>query len=331
MKDDILANLNAKFEEYDLWDVAERFYKDYKMDVYSDLVPEVRFEGHILPSDDCFKTLTAARNAMKVKRQSDYRKYFDQLLVKKLLEIPYTQVEETTNEICKLTGYSVDSVKKWYEGNIDMFFVTPNTVKEFILYASSKFDGRIWKALIRDALVLGVNEAKRRIDGLITYTGEFAEEVLYNLYVNRPGNSYLFFPYYTDPVEAMLHLKERFDEETTSHILISNPWYLYAYKHKAYQDTWHYCHDHDYINRLVEAYEQQIKVAEVMRRLRKNVATYNLSDLWSEFIAEFETVKMTGFEYPYCPKLMRALICTVTAFSARGVIIPDEFARYNDN
>lgn len=29
MKEDIVAGLKAKFDQYDLWDVAERFYKDY--------------------------------------------------------------------------------------------------------------------------------------------------------------------------------------------------------------------------------------------------------------------------------------------------------------
>ena len=38
MKEDIVAGLKAKFDQYDLWDVAERFYKDYKMDVRSDLM-----------------------------------------------------------------------------------------------------------------------------------------------------------------------------------------------------------------------------------------------------------------------------------------------------
>lgn len=82
--------------------------------------------------------------------------------------------------------------------------------------------------------MLGANEAKRRIDSLITNTGVFAEEVLYELYTNRSVEAYLFFPYYTDSVEAICYLKERFDEETTAHILKTNPFYLYVYKHKDY-------------------------------------------------------------------------------------------------
>jgi len=169
MKEDIVAGLKAKFDQYDLWDVAERFYKDYKMDVRSDLMPEVRFEGHTLPSDDCFKTLAAARNAMKVKRPSDYKKYFDALTIKKILQIPYTQVIEAATSICRFTGFSEDTVCKWYEGYIDMFFVTKKTVNEFAEHISMLFDEKICKSIFREAIVLGADEAKRRIDGLITH------------------------------------------------------------------------------------------------------------------------------------------------------------------
>lgn len=332
MKEDIVAGLKAKFDQYDLWDVAERFYKDYKMDVRSDLMPEVRFEGHTLPSDDCFKTLVAARNAMKVKRPSDYKKYFDALTIKKILQIPYTQVIEAATSICRFTGFSEDTVCKWYEGYIDMFFVTKKTVNEFAEHISMLFDEKICKSIFREAIVLGADEAKRRIDGLITHTGVYAKEVLYNLYVKAPGTAYLFFPYYTDPVDAIEHLRECFDEETTAHILVSDTWYLYVYKHKAYHDTPHYHHDHKYIDNLVEKYQIQVRVANELRELRKRIIPDDASELWiEEFIPVFETIKGMIFEYPYCPKVMRALICTVTAFSACGVIVPEEFARYNDN
>jgi len=295
-------------------------------------MPEVRFEGHILPSDNCFKTLVAVRNAMKVKRPSDYKKYFDILTIKKILQIPYTQVIEAATAICKFTGFSEDTVCKWYEGYIVVFFVTKKTVNEFAEYISALFEEQICKSIFREAIVLGADEAKRRIDGLIAYTGIYAKEVLHNLYVNMPGNAYLFYPYYTDPVAAMAHLREHFDEETTAHILISDTWYLYVYKHEAYHDTPHYHHDHKYIANLIEKYELQVKVAEELRGIRKCMIPDDASELWiEEFMPAFETVKGMMLDFPYCPKIKRALIYTVTAFSVCGVMITEEFARYNDN
>lgn len=331
MKEDIIAGLKAKFDQYDLWDVAERFYKDYKMDVRSDLMPEVRFEEHALPTDDCFKTLVAARNAMRVKRPSDYKKYFDQLTVKKLLQTPYTQVIEAATAICRFTGFTEDSVCKWYEGYTDMFFVTKKTVNEFAEYISDLFDVQICKALFREAIVLGVDEAKRRVDGLIAHTGVYAKEILYNQYIKVPGNTYLFYPYYTDPVDAIAHLRENFDEETTAHILVSDTWYLYVYKHKAYHDAPHYNHDHKYISDLIDTYKIQVQVADQLREMRKLINSDGANSLWGEeFIPLFDKIKEMMLEYPFCPKLMRALICTVTAFSACGVILPNEFVRYDD-
>ena len=332
MKDDILGGLKEKFDQYSLWDVAEKFYRDYKLDVCSGIVPEVRFDDHKVPSDDCFKTLLAARNSLKAKEPVKYKDLFDQLAVKKLLQIPYAQVLETAAAICKYTGFSENVVFKWYEDKLEMFYVTKEMVNELVQYISSLFDERVCKAAFKDAILIGVDEAKRRIDGLISYTGKFAQEIMYFLYLKNPGNSYLFYPYYTDPVEAIVHLRKYFDEETTAHILISDQWYLYVYKDKAYHSSSHYNHDHEYIAKLVAAYQLQIQTAIEFRCLRKEIIPDDISEQWIErFIPLFSKIKPMQYEYPYCPNLIRSLVCVVTAYSNCGLCIPDEFARYNDN
>lgn len=332
MKEDILAGLKKMLDRHKLWDVADKFYEEYSMDVQSDLMPEVRFEGHELPSEDCFRTLVAARNAMKAGTPSDYKKYFDVLTVKKILQVPYVQVIEAAAEICRATGFSDNVVCRWYAENIDMFFLTKKTVEKFSDHVSMFFGKKILRLIFKEAIVLGADEAIRRIDGLFKHTGIYAKEVLDALYEKSRETAYLFYPYYTDPVDAMAHLREYFDEETTAHILSSNVRYLYVYKHKDYHDAPRYRHTHKYIDNLVEKYQGQERVANALRDLRKRIAPGNASELWTEeFIPLFEAIDDMIHEYPYCPKVLRALICTVTAFSERGVTIPQELERYDDN
>lgn len=332
MKDDILKGLKEKFDYYDLWDVAQNFYEAYKMDVSAGIMPEVRFEDHKLPADDCFKTLVAARNAMKVKSPTKYTEAFSPIIVKDILQVPYACVIEAALSICKNTGFSENAVYRWYEGEISMFFVKKGTVEELASFITSVFDERICRALFKEAIILGIEESKRRIGAFIANTGCFAYETIYSLYVKRQTGSYLLYPYYTNPIEAIDYLGKFFDKETVSHILTTDTMYLYVYKDSAYHNSPHYGHDREYIENLINAYQQQIKTADKLQELRKNVATENVNSQWEErFIPLHRSVAKMLNEYPYCPKLKRALICTVTAFADSGIKIPDEFMRYNGN
>jgi len=332
MKDDILKGLKDKFDFYDLWDVAKDFFEAYKMDVSAGIMPEVRFEDHELPVDDCFKTLVAARNAMKVKSSTNYTEAFTPIVVKDILQVPYACVIEAALSICKNTGFSENAVYRWYEGELSMFFVKKETVDELAFFITSVFDEKICKALFKEAIILGVEESKRRIEALMVNTGHFAYEIIYSLYVKRQSGSYLLYPYYTNPVEAIDYLGEFFDKETVSHILATDAWYLYVYKDSAYHNSPHYGHDREYIKNLINAYQQQIETADKLQELRKNIVSENVDVQWDEhFLPLYNSVAQMLNEYPYCPKLNKALICTVTAFSDFGFKIPDEFLRYSGN
>ncbi len=332
MEEMILEGLKAKFDEFDLWDIAQYFYRDYKAELELGIFPEIRFAGNTLPSDDCFKTLVAARNAARYKRPDRYEILFDSILIKKLLSVPYSRVVEVIEEISELTGFAEKTVCRWYDGKPEMFLVSKEDAKLLAEYLTQSFGERIRTAVYKEAILLGANEAKRRIEGLRRHVGKYTKEVLSGMYVNTHDVHFLFYPYYTDPVDAIGFLREHFDEETTAHIIVHNPHYLYGYKNKLYHDDPTYHHDRKYISELTEAYKIQLRVAEDIGKLRKTIPLSDGEKLWKgTFVPFYETAKGAGAEYAFCPRLTRILICTVTAFADNGVVIPEEFAGYNAN
>lgn len=153
-----------------------------------------------------------------------------------------------------------------------------------------------------------------------------------NVYVNANSGEDRWRPL---PEHEFLRTKD-FDHETIAHILVALPCYLKYYMPMSEWDvpcgdnihgTPNACYE---ICDLVRAYEIQLDTADSLNGLRGNITTENANKLWEdEFVPLYNAVRDMFFDYPYCPKLVRELTCTVTAFSSCDFTIPQELERYN--
>ena len=330
MSTDILSQLKEKFDSYDLWDIAGDFYNHYKLAV-RELYPEGRFENDELPNDDCFRTLVAVKEARKREKETSARdeKLMD-TQIKALLCIPYKRIQDTQAQISKLLGYPPHTIERWYAKNMDLFYVTPEMVREMFNYLSEAVSMDICKAIFQEALVLGYKETRHRIEFLKETVGTWAEEVLYEMYCRNGRQGFLLFPYYTGPVSAIEYLKDKFDPETIAHILKTDFWFLYAYKDTAYHGRSSYGHDQGYIDELVGAYQNQMSIAKSLRDLARKITPYDYDEQWEgEFLPLYREIKEKMLRYPISPKLQRALYAVIMVFERCGMHPDGEFSRFS--
>lgn len=106
-----------------------------------------------------------------------------------------------------------------------MYFVSLETVRCLGHFLSGIFDQSIYRVFFRDALLIGYEETKSRINAVLQATGPYAQEVFVTMYGNDP-NGYLFCPASRKPVTAIEFLMEQFDQETIAYILKSECWFF---------------------------------------------------------------------------------------------------------
>ncbi len=329
MNDDIVAALKAKFDQYDLWDIAQEFFIAYKLDMLTDNKPEIRFEGDKLPSDECFRTLLVMRNTMMAKYPRAYRHYFSHGIVRKILEIPYSQVVDTASEICKYTGISDNEVVRWYREEKLMFFVTKEKIQNYITLISPVFGEDVCKAMFKYAIVLETDDLCLRLNTLIECTGSHADDVLQTLYLKRIGNVCMFDSFLLKMPEAITCLREHFDEETTAYIIISKQWFFNAYDRMQYKDMHSAQSAARYVDDVIKNYKIQIQVADELDGIISLIFPETAEKLWKEsFMPAFDKLKAFSPAYQYCPKLKRALLSSVTMFDMCGIDIPDDLKKY---
>lgn len=323
-----IRSFQDKIEQFELWDIAGSFCKGLAL-AEQGIYPEIQFDDGHLPTDDCFKTLAAVQQALRNTGCKDFTQELNDLQIRKLLDIPYTQVMDTISLICRIFDYPEYVVYGWYEKNIELFFVNKEAVSILAEYFEELFEKSMYRFWFKEAMILGVSEARRRMDVLLDATGLFAKEVLYEMYCRNGKQGYLFYPYYTDPVAAIQCLSNRFDREMVAHILKNDFWYLYAYKNETYHTTASYGHDQRYIDAVIKAYEEQEEVADNLMHLYAEITPYDYDEQWEEkFLPAYNAIEARLLQYPAAPKLLKAITAVVTAFKRCGVTILGRLSYY---
>ena len=206
-------------------EIAKRYVTYYE----NDLGTELSFENDELPSDDNFKTLSEMYKAFRKQYKGQS---IDEMLIKKFLMIPYSQVESTRKRISELFENRFNEIEKIYESNVHIYDLQPyEATYIYDLLAKYISDEEKLFRVFKRAAIAGKLYTDNLIEAVVNAVGkELAPEVIYESAVN----GYLFYPYYTAPVEALKYLKKQFDEQTIAKIIIENPDYLYLYKDEFY-------------------------------------------------------------------------------------------------
>lgn len=322
----LAIQLEAKFKQYDLLDIAGDFLNHYKL-ATAGLYPEILFET--LPEAECFETLAAVKVARSNRSSFIAQDKLSDIEIKKLLSIPYSRVKEAAKHICIVLDCPEYIVGKWYQDNIELYFVSKSDVYNINETLSEFFPRSMHKHFFKEALILGQRETFRRLHYLHEATGRRTDEIVYEMYCRSGQLGYLFYPYYTDPVEAIQYLERHFDPEMIAHILKTDLDYLHAYKSKDYTCYDSFKHDENHIRALIGAYLEQDSCSFKFRSLLENLTQANCKAIWEEnFWTQYCTIRNTFLKYPVCPKLNRTLCVVVTEFKKCGLKIPAEMERY---
>ena len=316
---DIVRKLKEKFDEYGLMDISESFCESYEL-ALEDMYPEIRFDDE-LPSDECFKTLVSIQSS---------KRELTAFEIKRILEVPYSQVQQVQEMICDYYNYPRGLLEKYYEKDLSMYFVMPSTVNKIYDYLSGKFEKEICKHIFLDSLVLGYLETKERIDVLVEYTGTASSDILYEMYCRNGKLGYLMYPYYINPIKAIKYLAEMLDKSTVVHILKTDFGYLYAYKDGVFPSGATHGHDQEYVDQVISAYKAQESIAVGFLNTMNKVTKEDAQNLWNEmFLPGYSEIKSHFLRYPPCPLLIKSLNGVITIFDRCGIELDNEFLFYS--
>ena len=324
MVDERIELLKGKLNQFDVADIAEDYLKKYPALSYDWL--EKDYE---IPNDDCIRTLTIVKQAYSYNEQKNKKRFtlFAEE-VADLLKIPFYQVRNTIDAVCEALNRPEEFVLPEFGRSRDLLHRTKAEVEELTAFLSAKYKKEMYSRFFIEALKIGVNETKRRIEALEQATGPFSEGVLYEMYCRNGTLGYLLFPgFYSDQVAGIKYLRERFGEEDTAHILKNDFWYLYDFKEEGYFDVGNEDRRKSRAE-MIETYQNQVNVSNRLISLQKELTPYNYDELWDDFLSMWKPLQSNTLKYPFCPSLQKSLIWTISSFAA-FMPIPEEFACYN--
>lgn len=192
------------------------------------LMPELAFENDEMPSEECFKTLSAVCDILLKKRPESMTKF----LIKNILEIPYSQVENVRNIIETFFSNHKEDIARLYKEKEGMYYLSADETEYLCKLIEDYIPNkdRAWQVFVK-AVAVGLYHTEQCIEAVVDAVGEQrAPEVIYEATVN----GWLLHPYYTDPVEAIKYLRTMFDEQTICKVILENPEYLYLYKEDGF-------------------------------------------------------------------------------------------------
>lgn len=316
MAESVLHHLKNMFGHYDLWPIAQNFYRDYPL-ALDGLFPKIRFENDELPDKNNFLTLVNVCSDFAASPNGTSEGSLSSIEIRKLLGIPFSKIQDVISQISHELDLSDQEVREWYGKDYRMYFVSLETVRCLGHFLSGIFDQSTYRVFFRDALLIGYEETKNRINAVLQATGPYAQEVFVAMYGNDP-NGHLFCPASRKPVAAIEFLMEQFDQETIACILKSEYWFLYAFG----------CDD-DYVGNTVETYLKQNAYADELKALFDQITQFDYDEQWvGDFLPLFEKVKLSTLQNSSIPRLARNLRIVITAFKQCGMPVPMAYEQY---
>lgn len=208
------------------------------------------FEGHQIPSDDCFRTLAEAQKIFSANaNKSDY--CTELAFIGLYLEIPYSQVLKAKKTMACKFNRSEDDVNLAYYQSPEWLFITEKAVNDFDVFLKSKFDDLdfIW-AIYKKAALLGLEKTQYRINSVLELVGLENGEKLIRFDLQH--GAWLFYLWFTDPVACIKYMLERnLTPEKILYLLEREPDFLFEYKEDR---KLKYHHDQDYIDAVISKY-----------------------------------------------------------------------------
>lgn len=183
----IIEALKEKFAEYQIpVNITTSFLAKYHM-CERGLLPEIELCD--IPSDDCFKTLQTYCNCVKDETPDD-------LIIHKLLQIPFSQIQATKDKLIEFIDTSV--IEEGYL-KTEMYFVEPDFIDQLKAFLESKNITEYSKWFI-EALVLS-QIAIDRINGVFKLLDEHTAKTIVS-------EAAIWYPY-SDPIGLISYLLEQ--------------------------------------------------------------------------------------------------------------------------
>lgn len=220
--------LSKKFDEYKIpVSIADNFISKYRM-VERGLLPEI--ELCAIPSDDCFKTLQTYCDRVKYETPDD-------LIVHKLLQIPFSQIQATKDKLNEFVDVSV--IEEGYL-KTEMYFVKHEFIDELKAFLGSKNIQQVdYSKWFVEALLLG-EDAIDRVNG----TFEFLDECAAKTIVSEAA---IWYPY-SDVIGLIRYLLEQGLTNTQiCKLLLEDPILIMHYRKEGCR-TIRYGHDQEYVD-----------------------------------------------------------------------------------
>lgn len=197
------------------------------------LMPELAFENDEMPTDECFKTLSAVCDILLKKSASP--QILTKFLIKNVLSIPYSQVETVRNVTKAFFGNHKEDIYKLYKESEKIYYFTVYEIEYLCKLIKGYIydEEKAWQVFLK-AVEVGLYHTEQCIETVACAVGEKrAPKVIYESAVH----GWLLYPYYTDPVEAVKYLMTIFNEQTICRVLLESPEYLYLYKEDGFVES----------------------------------------------------------------------------------------------
>ena len=224
----ITEALKEKFAEYQIpVDIANSFLAKYHM-FERGLLPE--FELCDIPTDDCFKTLQTYCSCVKDETPDD-------LIVHKLLQIPFSQIQATKDKLIEFVDASV--IEEGYL-KTEMYFVEPEFIDQLKAFLESKNIQEIdYSKWFVEALILG-EDAIGRVNGIFELLDEHTAKTIVS-------EAAIWYPY-SDMIGLIHYLLEQGLTNTQiCKLLLEDPILKMHYREEGCR-TIRYGHDQGYVD-----------------------------------------------------------------------------------
>lgn len=225
----ITEALKEKFAEYQIpVDIANSFLAKYHM-FERGLLPE--FELCDIPTDDCFKTLQTYCSCVKDETPDD-------LIVHKLLQIPFSQIQATKDKLIEFVDASV--IEEGYL-KTEMYFVEPEFIDQLKAFLESKNLQQIdYSNWFVEALLLG----KYAIDLVNGVFKLLDDKCAAKTIVSKAT---IWYPYF-DVIGLIRYLLEQGLTNTQiCKLLLEDPILILNYREEGCR-TIRYGHDQEYVD-----------------------------------------------------------------------------------
>lgn len=146
-------------------------------------------------------------------------------------------------------GYSAEEIKKFYYRHSNAFYYDAEEMNDDYEYLKSinLSEDHIRKVFLK-AVCVGNGPLKERCECVLNY---YDTETLFKL-----AQGYLFYTYYTDPVDGINYVIQELGAEKAQELLREEEMFLYLWKEKWQRGDWVHGKQHNEALEIIEKYKK---------------------------------------------------------------------------